>query len=93
MPRIRQNMSVYVVNDFKEEVRVRLARLDMKQGDLAEDSGIPRSTLSKRLNDPDSITVSQLRGIVSAIKPDAGIVLKLLGYTTQDIKKIKEGTA
>lgn len=89
MPRIKQYEEKYAENDFRTEMRVRQGYYDlMSQHALAEAVGIPRPTLRKRLLDPGSMSVEELRKLVRAVKPDAGVVLKLLGYTSKDIKKL-----
>ena len=57
---------------------------------LADLAGIPHSTLYHKLSDPNKLLVSDVRKLVKAIQPDIGILLGLMGYSKQDIKKFKE---
>lgn len=52
---------------------------------LAEASGIPYATLWKRLDDPDNMTVAELRKIIGTIPIDPDAVLTLVGYSRKDI--------
>lgn len=90
MPRISQNTEQYLRKDFLRAIRVGLADIDMKQGELADRAGIARSTLSKRLKEPEKLLAEQIRGIVGVLKPDIKTLLLFLGYDTKDIKKFRE---
>lgn len=80
MPRIRQNAQQYARDDFLREVRVRMAYLNIPcNQDLADLAGIPNSTLTGKLKEPDKLTVDQLRRIVQVIDPDPEVLLKFLG--------------
>ena len=90
MPRIRQKEQQYADEDFRKEVRIRQGAYDlMSQQALADASGIPRPTLRKRMLEPETMTVEEFRKLVGAIRPDPGTVLRLLGYSSKDIRKFK----
>lgn len=90
MPRIHQNAEKYAREDFQREIRRQQGYYDlMSQRALADASGIPRSTLWAKLNDPDKLEVAELRKLVKTICPDPLILLALVGYTKQDIKRVK----
>ena len=90
MPRIRQKEQQYAFDDFRKEVRTRQGMYDlMSQQALADASGIPRPTLRKRLLEPETMSVEELRKLVVTIWPDPGAVLRLLGYSAKDIRKFK----
>lgn len=92
MPRIRQNAQQYAKADFLKEIRIRQGEFDlMTQTALSAAVGIPQPTMCKRMRDPDTITIPELRQIVQAIKPDAAVVLTWLGYTSKDIKRLAGG--
>lgn len=88
MPRIRQKEMEYAEGDFRAEVRVRQGYCDlMSQQALADAAGIPRPTLRKRLLEPQTMTVEELRKLVGTLCPDPVAVLRLLGYNTKDIRR------
>ena len=89
MPRIRQKMGEYAVADFQTEIRKQQGVYDvMSVRALAEKAGMPHTTLSPKLHDPDRFTVAELRKLIRAISPDPVTVLVLLGYEKKEIKKI-----
>lgn len=90
MPKLRQLEGKYAEDDFRREIRIRQGYYDlMSQQALAEYAGLPRTTLAKRLSDPDGMTVEELRKLVNAIKPDPAIVLGLLGYGKKEIRQMQ----
>ena len=91
MPRIHQNAERYASEDFRREIRARQGFHDlMSVRALARATGIPHSTLNPWLHEPERITVEAFQKLVPVIHPDPGVVLTLLGYTRQEIKKFKE---
>ena len=91
MPRIYQKADQYVVADFQQEIRRRQGHHNlMSVRSLAEEVGIPQSTLNPKIHDPDRFLLVELRKLIKTIHPDIGIVLTLLGYSKQEIKKFKE---
>lgn len=91
MPRINQNAEKYAVADFQQEIRKQQGTYNvMSVRSLADLAGIPHTTLNPKLHDPNKLLVSDIRKLVKAIQPDIGIMLTLLGYSNQAIKKFKE---
>lgn len=91
MPRLTQNAEKYAVADFQQEIRRRQGHHNvMSVRSLAALAGIPHTTLNPKLHDPDKLLVSDIRKLVKTIHPDIGILLSLLGYSKQEIKKFKE---
>ena len=80
MPRIRQNAAQYAVDDFRKALKNAMVNCDMKQRDLAVETGIPESTVSERLRDPSKFTLGQMQEIVKATQVEPEAVLKFLGY-------------
>jgi len=95
MPRIKQCEDRYAVEDFRKEVRTRQGEQDlMSKSALAEEIGMPRTTLTKRLSDPMGMTFEEYKKLNKRIHPDPGVVLALLGYTGKEIKAFrKQGVA
>lgn len=90
MPRIAQYAEKYAKEDFQREVRVKQGYHDlMSLRALGDASGIPHSTLWAKLKDPDKLEVSDLRKLVKTICPDPLILLALVGYSKQDLKRVK----
>ena len=91
MPRIYQNAQKYAVADFQQEIRRQQGHYDlMSVRALAGAMGIPPTTLNPKLKEPHRLTVEEVQKLVTAIQPDIGVMLTLLGYSNQVIKKFKE---
>lgn len=94
MPRIRQNQESYLRKDFIAAVQIGQGNAGlMQKKELADASGIPYSTLRKRMNDPENLTVAELRKLVSAIPLAPEALLTFVGYNTKAIKAMKEEPA
>lgn len=95
MPRIRQNEEKYATNDFVAEVNAQCGRYGYKsQKSLGNALGVCQATAGSYLKNPDGIPLRILREMVKLLRPDPVVVLKALGYSTQDIKKFaKEYTS
>lgn len=74
---------------FCQEIRVRRAYENMTQKELADEVGISPPVMSSLLGNPDKITIGRMRTIVTTLKPDMEIVLKLLGYPGKDIDQFR----
>lgn len=91
MPKIRQYEEKYAAENFRKEVRIRQGENDlMSKTALAEEADMPRTTLTKRLADPMSMTFGEFKKLKQAIQPDPGVILALLGYTGKEIKLFQE---
>ena len=80
MPRIKQYAAQYAANDFRKALKAALASCDMKQKDLAAETGIPESTVSERMRDPSRFTLGQMQEIIKATQMEPDALLKFLGY-------------
>ena len=92
MPRLRVNSAIYAENDFRKEMYRRMTdRYDtVSIRALARESGISHSSLNNHLrHNIVNLDVGVLQKIVPLLKPDPTVVLKLLGYTGEDIRKFK----
>lgn len=93
MPRIKQYEEKYAAEDFRKEVRIRQGERDlMSVTALAEAADIPRTTLTKRLLDPMSMTFEEFRKLNRAAGLDPAAVLPLLGYSAKDIRAFRNRT-
>lgn len=91
MPRIKQNEEKYAAEDFRKEVRIKQGERDlMSVTALAEEADIPRTTLTKRLSDPLSMTFGEFRKLNRAARLDPAAVLPLLGYTAKEIRMFRD---
>lgn len=89
MPRIRQYADRDALKDLRGEIEAQGCRFGYKsQRALAEPLGVSQGTVGNWLKDPDGISVGNLRVIVKKLKIDPVILLKAVGYTTSDIKRI-----
>jgi hypothetical protein len=91
MPRLKREQDRYATEDFRKEVRIRQGERDlMSVTALAEEAGMPRTTLTKRLSDPMSMTFDEFRKLNSATRLDPAVVLPLLGYTAKEIRMFRD---
>lgn len=93
MPRIRQNADRDAMKDFVGELnaqRMRYGYNTMQKFGSA--IGICMKSAYNYMDDPDQIRIGTLRTIVKTIKPNPVIVLKAIGYSSQDIKKLLRST-
>ena len=81
MPRIRQKAAQYAAEDFRKALKNALVNRDMKQKDLAIETGIPESTVSERMRDPSKFTLGQMQEIVKATHMEPDALLKFLGFS------------
>ena len=81
MPRIRQYKEEYAKADFIKAIKKTQIDADISNfKQLAEQTGIPYTTLWRRLQDPDTLTVGQLKAIIKTIPIPPETVLAFLGY-------------
>lgn len=92
MPKIKLKADEYIRQDFLKELRGQQAYYGRpKQSDLAAVIKGSQPTAGRRVNDPDSFTAGELRGVVQSFKLDIGVVLRFLGYSPAEIKKFRAG--
>lgn len=81
MPRIRQYKEEYARTDFIKAIKIAQIDADISSTrQLAEAASIPHTTLWRRLQDPDTLTVGQLKTIIKTIPLPPDAVLSFLGY-------------
>jgi len=91
MPRIKQLYPKYANEDFIKEIRKKMIDYGYNSfKDLAQTMQVDPRTMYRRVENPGYFTVSDFRRIIPLLNPDPDIVLSLLGYTKQDIKRFKE---
>ena len=84
MPRLKQYAAQYAADDFRKALKTALVNCDMKQKDLAAETGIPESTVSERMRDPAKFTLGQMQEIIKATQMEPEALLKFLGYKNQN---------
>ena len=89
MPRIRQYAAQYAAKDFQKALKNALVNCDMKQKDLAAETGIPESTVSERMRDPSKFTLGQMQEIIKATQMEPEALLKFLGYKVEGNQNMK----
>lgn len=91
MPRIKQKADEYSMRDLIAEINAQRGRYGYtSQKSLGEALGVCQSTAGSYLKNPESIKFGALRAMVKVLRLDPVVVLKALGYTNQDIKKLQE---
>lgn len=79
------------MKDFNKEIRKKQGEYDlMSKSLLADEVGMPRTTLTKRLSDPMTMTFGEFKKLNAAVRPNPVAVLALLGYSLKDLKKAIE---
>lgn len=87
MPRINQNAERDSMRDFLGEINAQCGRYGYKsQTSLGNALGVCQATASNYLRNPNTIQLGTLRKMVQLLRLDPVIVLKVLGYSTKDIK-------
>ena len=93
MPRIRQNADRDAIKDFIGELNAQRARYGYNtMQKFCSAIGVCMKSAYSYMDDPDKIRIGTLRTIVKTIKPNPIIVLKAIGYSSQDIKKLLRST-
>ena len=88
MPRIRQNAERDARKDFQKAIGRAQVDADLTQKKmLAEASGIPYSTLWKRLEVPDDMSLAEFRKLLAVIPIPAVELLTFVGYPAKQIQK------
>lgn len=89
MPRIRQYAERDAMKDFLGEINAQCGRYGLKsQKALGEALGVCQATAGNYLRNPNAIQLGTLRSMVQVLRLDPVIVLKVLGYSSKDIKKL-----
>lgn len=91
MPRIKQYADDYARKDFQKAIGRAQVDADLTQKKmLAEASGIPYSTLWKRLENPEDMTMREYAKLLSVIPVPAEALLAFVGYKLKEICKAQE---
>ena len=91
MPRIRQLAQHYASEDFIKEIRKKTVDYNyVSVADVAKTANVTPRTLYRKIDMPETFRIRDLQLIIPILHPDPGIVLSLLGYTKQEIKRFKE---
>lgn len=91
MPRIRQKVDEYAMNDFIAEVNAQCARYGYKsQKSLGNALGVCQATAGNYLKNPESIQLGTLRAMVKLLQLDPVVILKALGYTNKEIRQLHD---
>jgi hypothetical protein len=92
MPRIRQKADEYSMRDLIAEINAQCGRYGYRsQRALGEALGVCQATAGNYLRNPESIQLGTLRAMVKLLRLDPVIVLRVLGYSSKEIKRFKEG--
>lgn len=87
MPKIRQ----YAERDARKDFRMAIehARTDAEirsDRGLAEAAGIPHTSFWRLLQEPENMTLGQLRKLLKTIPIPASAVLAFVGYDRKEVK-------
>lgn len=85
MPRIRQNEELYARKDFQKAIEHAKTDAEIRNlKSLAADVGIPYSSFWKLMQEPEKITLGQLRKLLSVIPLPASALLAFVGYERKE---------
>lgn len=88
--KLEHQRQLAAVDAFQREIQVRCIYAgipaDGATRHFAKTAGISEASGYNYMKDPSKIRVKSLQKVVKALRPDIGVVLRLLGYTNQDIK-------
>ena len=94
MPRINQKAEEYARADFLQEIRRCQGAADLMNGKLLSNaSGVPYGILMRRLKEPESFTLGEIRSMIKSLHLNPVVLLKFLGYSGKDISKLKGDSA
>jgi len=85
MPRIRQYADRDALKDLRGEIEAQGCRYGYKSQKAL---GVSQGTVCNWMKDLDGVRLRDLRTMVKKLKLDPVILMKALGYTSADIKKI-----
>lgn len=89
MPKLRQNEEQDTMKTFTKEIRKQGIEYGIEtQEDLGNLLNIAQSTAGSYLQDPGRIRLKTLRDMVKKLRLDPFMMLKVLGYSKQDIRKV-----
>ena len=88
MPKIRQYADKYAREEFLKEIGSRCVWVGIQTNeDLGKAIGISGASAGNYKRDPGRIRLDTMQKMVQTLKLDPGVVLRFLGYTSQDIRK------
>lgn len=93
MPKIRkrpEQVQQEATAAFEHEILMQRTDLGILQQDLAVTMGISEPTVTHMFKDVDKMPASRIRQLVQILSLNPITVLRWLGYTDRDIKKLKE---
>lgn len=88
--KLEHQRQLAAVDDFQKEIQCRCIWAGAPAKDttrhFAKVAGISEACGYNYIKDPSQIRVKSLQKVVKILRPDIGVILRLLGYTNQDIK-------
>lgn len=88
MPRIRQFEDRYAIKDFWVELDGQSGRQGLRSNAaLGSAIGITGQSVGKYRKNPSPMKLETIQKLVKLLKPDIGVVLKLVGYSEKEIRE------
>ena len=89
MPKIRQYAEKYAHDDFVKEIGAKSVWAGFQTNEeLGNAVGVSATSVGNYKRDPGKIKIKTMQKMISVLRLDPEIVLRYLGYSTQDIKKL-----
>ena len=87
MPRIRQYAQRDARTDFRKAIEHARTDAEIRSDRaLAEAAGIPHTSLWRLLQEPEKMTLGQLRKLLKTIPLPAAAILAFVGYERKEVK-------
>lgn len=91
MPRIRQYAQRDAQADFRKAIEHARTDADIRNTKkLAEAAGIPYTSLWRLLQEPEKITLGQIRQMLKVIPLPAAALLAFVGYERKEVKTYEQ---
>ena len=88
MPRIKAKADVYAREDFSKELRKNMIDQNIDSiKELAGMTGLETRTMYRRMDNVEQLKISELAALKTVLSPDPVVLLRVLGYTTKEIKE------
>ena len=92
MPRIHQFAEQYAQKDFQKAIEFARINAEIQNTKvLAENVGIPYTSFWRLLQEPDKITLGQLRKMLRVLPLPAAAVLAFIGYDGKTSRSFERG--
>ena len=88
MPRLKVKADEYAREDFSKELRKNMIDVNIDSiQELADRMGVDGRTMQRRMKDIGKLKVEELAAMKTILCPNPVLLLRVLGYSTKEIKE------